>query len=221
MEKSGRMEFGIASSRIAMLGGFSVKNFGDIKAGGNLGMESPSGYDEIDGDFKAVMRLSSKQLLTFALQNVVQTEVPRFDQVAQRGYKYYSFDPQIRRLAYAKFQSFSKSNWLRSLNLTLSWHQSIEQRKKQKNETQIRIVEKVLGSSIKKPVKREEEIKLIVRKSIVAKENISKDSIIQKNMLAYKRPGTGLPQKHLEEIIGKKAKVDIKKDEIIIWDMIY
>jgi hemoglobin/transferrin/lactoferrin receptor protein len=152
MEKSGRVEAGISSPGIAVLGGLSLKNFGDIKAGGNLGIEAPSGYDEMNGDIKAVLRLSSKQLVTFAFQNVNQTDVPRFDQVAQRGYLKYSFDPQIRRLAYAKFQSYSTSNWVRSINLTASWQQSIEQRKKQKQSESVLVKERdnvnVLGLSM-------------------------------------------------------------------------
>lgn len=84
----------------------------------------------------------------------------------------------------------------------------------------IRIVEQVLGSSIKKPVFAEEEMKDIVRKSIVAKNNIKKDEIITENMLSYKRPGTGIPQIFLNMIVNRKSRRNIKKDDIISWDMV-
>lgn len=84
----------------------------------------------------------------------------------------------------------------------------------------IRDVERARGDSIKKPTKNEEKLKKIARKSIVATINIQKGAIITKEMLAIKRPGTGLAPKFLEEIIGKRFKKDIKKDEILSWDKI-
>ena len=142
MEKSGRVEIGGSSPRVALLSGLSAKSFGDIRAGGDLGTEAPSAYSELNGDLKAMIRLSSKQLLTIAYQHVHQDDVPRFDQVAQRGYQVYSFDPQIRQLGYARFQSFSIVKWRRSINLTASWQRSIEQRIKRKADSIIRTTEK-------------------------------------------------------------------------------
>ena len=84
----------------------------------------------------------------------------------------------------------------------------------------VRNVENALGNSIKKPTKNEEKNKKLVRKSIVAKTNIPKETTITKNMLIIKRPGTGIESKYLDRIIGKKAKGNIKKDELIFWDKI-
>jgi outer membrane receptor protein involved in Fe transport len=160
MEKSGRIELGFSSSRMAVLGGFSMKDFGDLKAGGDLGTESPSGYSEINGDLKAVVRLSSKQLLTMSYQNVNQYDIPRFDQVTQRGYLKYSFDPQTRQMAYLKFESFLSSKWVDSFGITTSWQQSTEGRIKEKRGERIRTTEEddvdVYGLSFKlhsKPLK--------------------------------------------------------------------
>ena len=84
----------------------------------------------------------------------------------------------------------------------------------------IREVEKALGNGIKKPTKEEEEVKKVARKSIVAKVDISKDEIITEDMLDVKRPGTGIEPKYLKFIIGRKAKEDIKKDDVIRFEMI-
>ena len=86
---------------------------------------------------------------------------------------------------------------------------------------EIPYVEKILGKDIKKPTTEEEKIKPLVRKSIIAKVDIPKNTIITSNMLIIKRPGTGIKPKHLNKVIGKKAKYNIKKDEIITWDKIY
>lgn len=84
----------------------------------------------------------------------------------------------------------------------------------------IRELEKGLGDGIKRPTENEEKIKQVARKSIVAKEKISEGSVIDEDMLEIKRPGTGIKPKHLEKLIGKKVNCDIKKDELITWDMI-
>ena len=84
----------------------------------------------------------------------------------------------------------------------------------------IRELEKGLGDGIKKPTENEEKIKQVARKSIVANENILKGSTLKEDDLYIKRPGTGIKPKHLEKLIGKKANRDIRKDELITWDMI-
>ena len=82
----------------------------------------------------------------------------------------------------------------------------------------IRNVEKALGDAIKRPTTNEEEIKRVARRSIVAKEDILVGTVITEDVLDAKRPGTGIEPKYMERIIGKKAKVNIKKDDIIAWN---
>ncbi|MBL7156484.1 MAG: N-acetylneuraminate synthase [Candidatus Pacebacteria bacterium] len=79
----------------------------------------------------------------------------------------------------------------------------------------IRDIEKALGHGAKKPFKSEKRIRKLVRKSIIAKTDILKGTKILKNTLIIKRPGTGIAPKHLDKIIGKKAKKNIKKDALI------
>ena len=75
--------------------------------------------------------------------------------------------------------------------------------------------ELILGYSEKKPTEKEVGIAKLVRKSIVAKLDIPKGTTITKDMLIIKRPGTGIPSKYLNEVIGKKAKTLIKGDNLI------
>ena len=84
----------------------------------------------------------------------------------------------------------------------------------------IRITETILGSFDKKPTTSEEEIKPIVRKSIVATVDIPKGTLITKHMVTIKRPGTGIQPSNLENIIGQKAKIAIPKDTVLKNDMI-
>lgn len=77
-----------------------------------------------------------------------------------------------------------------------------------------------MGDGIKRPTPSEIKIAKIIRKSIVAAVNINKGTKIEENMLAVKRPGTGIVPKFLDQIVGKIAKQDIKKDELITWEKI-
>jgi len=85
---------------------------------------------------------------------------------------------------------------------------------------EIRNTEKALGNFEKKPTKSEKEIMKLVRKSLIANKDIQKGTTIQVDMIIIKRPGTGLKPVEIKNIIGKKAKKSIKKDEIIQKNMV-
>lgn len=85
---------------------------------------------------------------------------------------------------------------------------------------QIRNVEKILGSSEKRPTESEKAIRDTVRKSIIAARNIKKGEVITRGLLEIKRPGIGISPAEIEKIIGKKTKKDITADEILHWDMV-
>lgn len=82
----------------------------------------------------------------------------------------------------------------------------------------IRDLEKALGTGIKEPSPCEEKNIPFARKSIVAKQNLKRGTVLNASMLDLKRPGTGLEPKYLNMVIGKQLKNDLAKDEIIIWE---
>ncbi|MGA2418311.1 MAG: N-acetylneuraminate synthase [Candidatus Staskawiczbacteria bacterium] len=84
----------------------------------------------------------------------------------------------------------------------------------------IREAEEILGSAIKKPTKSEKKIMKIVRKSIIAREDIAKNEILTKDKLIIKRPSGGIESKYLGGILGKKTKEGIKKNELVTWKKI-
>jgi sialic acid synthase SpsE len=97
---------------------------------------------------------------------------------------------------------------------------SLEPQELTKMITAIRNVEIILGSYAKRPTASEKNIMKTVRKSIIAKKDIPKGSFLRKDMLDIKRPGMGLPPAKLENILGKKTKRVIKKDELIRLSMV-
>lgn len=79
----------------------------------------------------------------------------------------------------------------------------------------IRNVEKALGDGIKTPSPSELKNKSIARKSIVAATDLKKGEIFTEKNLTVKRPGNGISPMRWDEIIGKKANKNYKKDELI------
>lgn len=84
----------------------------------------------------------------------------------------------------------------------------------------IRNVEKGLGNGIKKPTRAENKIKEVARKSIVAKIDIPKNTILTEDMLAIKRPGTGIEPKYYNYILSKQTVTDIKRNTLIKWNQL-
>lgn len=81
--------------------------------------------------------------------------------------------------------------------------------------TNIRIVEAGLGNSEKTPSENEKKIRLVARKSIVAKTSISAGDVFTEENLTTKRPGSGLSPMLWDEICGRQATRDYNPDELI------
>jgi N,N'-diacetyllegionaminate synthase len=79
----------------------------------------------------------------------------------------------------------------------------------------VRNIEKALGKGIKRPSPSELRNKDVVRKSIVAARYIKEGEIFTEKKLTMKRPGDGLNPMKWNKIIGKRAKRDFKRDELI------
>ena len=84
----------------------------------------------------------------------------------------------------------------------------------------IRQTEKLLGSPLKQHTAAENELYRIARRSLVAAVNIPSGTVITEDMLAVKRPGFGIPVRHMEIVIGRTARRDIEEDDILTWEMI-
>ena len=69
----------------------------------------------------------------------------------------------------------------------------------------------------------EKQIVAWARESVVSTADIHKGAIITSAMVSVKRPSPGdgaIPAKHLDNVIGKKALIDIKRDKQLMWDQI-
>ena len=84
----------------------------------------------------------------------------------------------------------------------------------------IRRVERIMGSSLLVPTPKEKEMREIARRSIVTNKELSQGHILCREDLDFKRPGTGLSPKKIDDILGHALKVDKKANEIILYEEI-
>ncbi|MFH0837527.1 MAG: N-acetylneuraminate synthase family protein [Candidatus Aenigmatarchaeota archaeon] len=84
----------------------------------------------------------------------------------------------------------------------------------------VRKAEKSIGKFIDGHYFVEDAAYKFQRKSVVSLKKIKKGEVITVNMIANKRPGTGISPKEFDKVIGKKANVDIEEDHVITYDMI-
>ena len=81
----------------------------------------------------------------------------------------------------------------------------------------IRAIETILSSKVEKDkiASRMSEMKEVFQKSIVSIVDISKGSIITEEMVGFKKPGTGIPASQINEVLGKRSKTYIAKENLI------
>ena len=79
----------------------------------------------------------------------------------------------------------------------------------------IRDTEKMIGSKDKIITKSEQKTKLLVRKSLVASNDIKKGEIFSQKNITTKRPGRGVSPFKIKKFLGKKSNKTFKKDQFI------
>jgi len=82
----------------------------------------------------------------------------------------------------------------------------------------IRRTEAILGSPDLVPTIRERSMRDIARRSIVTNKPLSRGHILSRSDLSFKRPGTGLSPKKIDDLIGRILKVDKIQDDIILYE---
>jgi sialic acid synthase SpsE len=86
----------------------------------------------------------------------------------------------------------------------------------------IRSVEAALGNGrLEGPSEAErKEMYTLARRSVIATRDIPAGTVIERDMLTTKRPGYGVPPKHIDLLVGRTARVDIEWDDVITWEMV-
>jgi sialic acid synthase SpsE len=65
-----------------------------------------------------------------------------------------------------------------------------------------------------------EEMYRLARRSLIVTRDIPAGTRLEREMITVKRPGFGIAPKHLDEVVGRKVKVDLEEDDILTWEML-
>ena len=135
MEKTNRTEMRYATNNWTILGGLSIKRYGDIVGGDGVGYQAPTGYREKNYDIKAKVKISDNQEITFSTQNTIQRDIPIYHKIVLENFKINQVDKQVHNLNYLKYRYASNQKIVSEVLVTISQQRSIENRSNQKNNT--------------------------------------------------------------------------------------
>lgn len=84
----------------------------------------------------------------------------------------------------------------------------------------VRTVEDALGDGRKVPAASEGPTAAVARRSLVASADIPAGAVVTAELIAIKRPGTGLPPSMHDRVIGRTARVPIASGTLIRLEML-
>jgi len=122
------------NENIGFSGGFSYKDFGDLRGGGDVGVQEHTGYSEMDYDAKLDYYIDNDSSLTIAHQGVNQDDSWRthrtiygidWEGLSRGDDKVHSYD-QNRDLTYIKYRSDNRAGLINGIEATLSRHLQAE-----------------------------------------------------------------------------------------------
>ena len=96
------------------------------------------------------------------------------------------------------------------------WHVSIEPHELSLLVDGVRTIEAALGAK-KRLYPQERPVRRWAHHSVVSLAEIPAGTVIQPEMVGVKRPGHGIPAKHLETFYGRVARQDISIDSLVRW----
>ena len=135
---TGNQEYSMRSSvdrcfgRNAITAGLTMRQFGDVLAGGDNKFQRPSGYKEFDVDLKFVHKDKLGKWVA-AHQSNNQFDVPIFHRVALENYKFYNTTLQARMLTYVKRNLVFSGKLFDEIELMAGRQNQHEHREFQKN----------------------------------------------------------------------------------------
>ena len=97
---------------------------------------------------------------------------------------------------------------------------SLDEKELSEMVSNLRILEKALGSPVKEKKPCEDLTFKFARRSLVSNRLIKQGQTISADDLTAKRPGTGLPPVYMDRFVGSKANRDIEEDTMLEIDWI-
>jgi sialic acid synthase SpsE len=86
--------------------------------------------------------------------------------------------------------------------------------------TAIRNVEVALGDGVKQPTPEELRNAAVVRRSLVAAVDLEAGNLLDRSMVAFKRPGTGISVQLLPYLLGRKLRRNVEAGAMLELGML-
>jgi outer membrane receptor for ferrienterochelin and colicin len=111
----------------------SYKKIGDLRAGGDIGRQSPTGWEEINFNGRLSYYLNKDNVFYCDYLSVNQTDVPRYDKYVSGDFEKYIYDPQDRDLYAVTFNSLGVSKAIKEIKTNISYSDENEGRTEQRS----------------------------------------------------------------------------------------
>jgi outer membrane receptor for ferrienterochelin and colicin len=133
IEKTINGEVNLALEKTAFLANFNYSDFGDLPGGGNIGIQSPSGYAQngVDLKFRTAIIKNLDIMLNFNFLN--QKDVPVYHKVKLENYEFNKMARQARNLSYISMEYNIDETFLKRINIKAGNSYSNEIRSRKTN----------------------------------------------------------------------------------------
>ena len=79
-------------------------------------------------------------------------------------------------------------------------------------------LELIVGQHNRAPIASEKSARANARRSLIASRDIKKGEAIKVEDLTWKRPGSGVSAREIDQVIGLKASCDLPEDTVLQWE---
>ncbi len=137
MENSLHTEISYTSKKIATIVGFTARKFGDLYGGDTTGKQAPSGYNEKSYFLNTKIALSSSSKLTIGSRGMFQHDIPFYYKMELENYKKNQINLQSHQLNYIKYSLVTNKKLIQTVNASVSYQHSVEDKATQKNSSAV------------------------------------------------------------------------------------
>jgi outer membrane receptor protein involved in Fe transport len=112
----------------------TVKKIGHLRAGGDIGKQIPTGWEEVNHSLRIGLILNSKNSLIIDHLAARHNEVPRYDKYVSGDFEKYVYDPQNRDLISLTLKSKNPTSTFQDLKTNISYQREVEGRIQKKTD---------------------------------------------------------------------------------------
>jgi len=132
MEKTARTALQYAQKNFTIQSGITLRNFGDLVGGKNVGVQSPSGYDETGVNTIARIQLNKAGEFTISSRFFIQKDVPIYHKVLLESFKINKISKQERNIHSIQWEKSLQYTFLSNIKVNQSLQYSNEERESNK-----------------------------------------------------------------------------------------